>query len=151
ASCAEADPDAFFPEKGGSTRNARRVCAACPVAPQCLDYALEHDEPFGIWGGMTTSQRRQLLRRGREAAWTGACRSRRRGRGGGGRGPPRAVCGGVPPRRGGPPGPPPRRSPAPAPAEDAGEPAPAPAVVYAVGPLIMSGPDRHFVRVGEDL
>jgi len=43
-----------------------------------------------------------------------------------------------------------RRSPAPAPAEDAGEPPPAPAVVYAVGPLIMSGPDRHFVRVREE-
>ena len=68
ASCAEADPDAFFPETGGSTRDARRVCAACPVAAQCLAYALEHEEPFGIWGGMTTSQRRRLLRRGREAA-----------------------------------------------------------------------------------
>jgi len=68
ASCAEADPDAFFPEKGGSTRKARQVCAACPVAAQCLDYALEREEPFGIWGGMTASQRRQLLRRGRAAA-----------------------------------------------------------------------------------
>jgi len=44
-----------------------------------------------------------------------------------------------------------RRSPAPAPAEDAGEPAPGPAVVYVDGPLIMSGPARPFVHVREDL
>jgi len=29
--CAETDPEAFFPEKGGSTRDAKRVCAGCPV------------------------------------------------------------------------------------------------------------------------
>jgi len=42
------------------------------------------------------------------------------------------------------------RSPAAAPAEDAGERVPDPAVVYVQGPLIMSGPDRHFVRVREE-
>ena len=62
ALCAETDPDAFFPEKGGSTREAKRVCAACPVADECLTHALEHDERFGIWGGLSEMERRELRR-----------------------------------------------------------------------------------------
>ncbi len=41
----------FFPEKGGSTREAKKVCTGCEVRAECLEYALEHDERFGIWGG----------------------------------------------------------------------------------------------------
>ena len=52
ALCAQTDPEAFFPEKGGSTREAKRVCMSCEVRVQCLDYALENDERFGIWGGL---------------------------------------------------------------------------------------------------
>ena len=37
AKCLDADPEAFFPEKGGSTREAKRICAACPVREECLD------------------------------------------------------------------------------------------------------------------
>jgi UV DNA damage repair endonuclease len=44
ALCAQTDPEAFFPEKGGSTREAKRVCMSCEVRVQCLDYALENDE-----------------------------------------------------------------------------------------------------------
>ncbi|MCL2653689.1 MAG: WhiB family transcriptional regulator [Propionibacteriaceae bacterium] len=62
ALCAQTDPEAFFPEKGGSTREAKRVCAKCDVRQECLDYALEHDERFGIWGGMSERDRRRLRR-----------------------------------------------------------------------------------------
>jgi len=48
ALCAQADPEAFFPEKGGSARDAKKVCFACEVRAECLGYALEHDERFGI-------------------------------------------------------------------------------------------------------
>ena len=48
ALCAQTDPEAFFPEKGGSTREAKRVCRGCEVRAECLEYALEHDERFGI-------------------------------------------------------------------------------------------------------
>lgn len=65
ALCAQTDPEAFFPEKGGSTRDAKRVCAACPVSEACLDYAMEHDEKFGIWGGLSERERRRLRRAGR--------------------------------------------------------------------------------------
>ena len=49
ALCAQTDPEAFFPEKGGSTRDAKRVCLSCEVRVECLDYAMEQDERFGIW------------------------------------------------------------------------------------------------------
>jgi len=63
ALCAQTDPEAFFPEKGGSTRDAKKVCAACNVRAQCLEYALSNDERFGIWGGMSERERRRLRKR----------------------------------------------------------------------------------------
>lgn len=63
ALCAQTDPEAFFPEKGGSTREAKRVCLACEVRAECLEYALLHDERFGIWGGLSERERRRLRRR----------------------------------------------------------------------------------------
>jgi WhiB family transcriptional regulator, redox-sensing transcriptional regulator len=63
ALCAQTDPESFFPEKGGSTREAKRICSGCEVRAECLEYALAHDERFGIWGGMSERERRRLKRR----------------------------------------------------------------------------------------
>ena len=60
ALCAETDPEAFFPEKGGSTREAKRVCSGCEVRSECLEYALANDERFGIWGGLSERERRRV-------------------------------------------------------------------------------------------
>jgi WhiB family redox-sensing transcriptional regulator len=60
ALCAETDPEAFFPEKGGSTRDAKRVCTGCAVRAECLEFALANDERFGIWGGLSERERRRL-------------------------------------------------------------------------------------------
>jgi WhiB family redox-sensing transcriptional regulator len=62
ALCAQTDPEAFFPEKGGSTREAKRICASCEVRAECLEYALAFDERFGIWGGLSERERRRLKR-----------------------------------------------------------------------------------------
>jgi len=62
ALCAQTDPEAFFPDKGGSTREAKQVCRSCEVRAECLEYALEHDERFGVWGGMSERERRRLKR-----------------------------------------------------------------------------------------
>ena len=62
ALCAQTDPEAFFPEKGGSTREAKRICQACAVRDECLEYALLNDERFGIWGGLSERERRRLKR-----------------------------------------------------------------------------------------
>lgn len=63
ALCAQTDPEAFFPEKGGSTREAKKVCLSCDVRGDCLEYALANDERFGIWGGLSERERRKLKRR----------------------------------------------------------------------------------------
>ncbi len=63
ALCAQTDPEAFFPEKGGSTREAKRICLGCEVRTECLEYALANDERFGIWGGLSERERRRLRRR----------------------------------------------------------------------------------------
>ena len=62
ALCAEVDPEIFFPEKGGSTRDAKRVCRSCEVRAECLAYALGRDERFGIYGGTSERERRRLKR-----------------------------------------------------------------------------------------
>lgn len=63
ALCSQTDPEAFFPEKGGSTRDAKRICGSCEVRSECLDYALQNDERFGIWGGLSERERRKLRKR----------------------------------------------------------------------------------------
>jgi WhiB family redox-sensing transcriptional regulator len=60
ADCQYTDPEAFFPEKGASVREAKRVCAGCLVRNECLEYALETGQRFGIWGGTTERQRRAM-------------------------------------------------------------------------------------------
>jgi WhiB family transcriptional regulator, redox-sensing transcriptional regulator len=68
AACGTSDGDAWFPEKGGSTRLAKRVCRSCPVSSQCLEYALRTNEAFGVWGGLSLAERERLQRKQRRAA-----------------------------------------------------------------------------------
>lgn len=67
ANCLGVDPDLFFPERGASTREAKEVCRGCEVRQQCLDYALENGEKFGIWGGLSERERRRLRRQRAQA------------------------------------------------------------------------------------
>ena len=63
AACLNLDPELWFPERGESNRAAKRVCAACPVRDECLEYALDAREPYGVWGGLSEQERSQLNRR----------------------------------------------------------------------------------------
>jgi WhiB family redox-sensing transcriptional regulator len=60
--CQYTDPEAFFPEKGGSIREAKRICRSCLVRAECLEYALANSERFGIWGGTSERDRRKIKR-----------------------------------------------------------------------------------------
>jgi WhiB family transcriptional regulator, redox-sensing transcriptional regulator len=60
ARCTEVDPDLHFPEKGGSTREAKTVCMGCDVRMTCLEWALENDEEFGVLGGKSEKERRKI-------------------------------------------------------------------------------------------
>jgi WhiB family redox-sensing transcriptional regulator len=62
ALCAQTDPALFYPEEGGTpSAVARRVCARCEVRTECLEYALDHDEQYGLWGGLDARQRMRLI------------------------------------------------------------------------------------------
>lgn len=63
ALCAQVDiGDLFFPEKGGSSAEAKRVCSQCPTRAACLEWALLNDERYGVWGGLSERERRRLTR-----------------------------------------------------------------------------------------
>jgi WhiB family transcriptional regulator, redox-sensing transcriptional regulator len=66
ALCAQVDTDIFFPNKGGYTGNAKKVCERCAVRQQCLDYALENDIGFGIFGGLSVKERKRAYGQGQE-------------------------------------------------------------------------------------
>lgn len=61
ASCREDHPDALFVQ-GAAQQQAKTVCFRCPVRAECLAHALDTQTQFGVWGGMTERERRQLLR-----------------------------------------------------------------------------------------
>ena len=65
AACREQGFDAWFPadEAGEEADAARRVCAGCPVRPECLDYALDYSIRHGLWGGLSPGERAALDRR----------------------------------------------------------------------------------------
>ena len=60
--CLGSDNSLFFPSQGEDYRDAIQVCSDCPVRVDCLAAALENDEKYGIWGGKSEKQRRQLRR-----------------------------------------------------------------------------------------
>lgn len=62
ANCLGVDPELFFPERGQSTKEPKAVCGGCEVRMECLEFALQHGEKFGIWGGMSERERRRIRR-----------------------------------------------------------------------------------------
>lgn len=72
AVCVEVDPELFFPSVGDAETAAlaRQVCGGCPVAAECLDYAMRTSQTHGVWGGLSPKQR-DALRSGRTGARRG--------------------------------------------------------------------------------
>ena len=73
--CRNLDTEQFFHpegERGGTRRRrddaAKAICAQCPVIAECREYALAAQEPYGVWGGLTQEERRELIRESREEA-----------------------------------------------------------------------------------
>lgn len=63
AVCPQTDYELFYPEKGGSTTTAKKICRVCPVKAECLEVALANGERHGVWGGMSDRERRALVAR----------------------------------------------------------------------------------------
>lgn len=62
ALCQQTDPELWFPEMGESSVDAKRVCGRCDERTDCLQWALEHKEAHGVWGGLNERERRRLLK-----------------------------------------------------------------------------------------
>jgi len=80
--CLSADPDLFFPISPAGPgekqiARAKVICAGCRVRHECLDFAMTHDQVYGIWGGTTPEDRKRYRRRKRRAAAAAAAAARR--------------------------------------------------------------------------
>jgi len=69
AACGEYGAASMFPSEGDEMgiRLAKANCAVCPVLTECLTGALERGEQWGVWGGMTTEERKSLRRKQQRA------------------------------------------------------------------------------------
>jgi len=61
--CAEVDPDLWFPEVGQSNKEAKDICRDCEVRDACLQWSLNADERYGVWGGVSATERSRLRKR----------------------------------------------------------------------------------------
>lgn len=66
--CAQSDPDSFFPSVGEPSAQQKKICFSCPVQSQCLEEALEGNEQWGIWGGYSPRERREIKSKRRSVA-----------------------------------------------------------------------------------
>lgn len=62
AACKDIHVDFFYPEDPMDNTAPRSVCRKCPVRVECLEYALVNNEPYGVWGGLTTKERKRLIK-----------------------------------------------------------------------------------------
>ncbi len=70
AACRDADPELFFPPTGDDTSviAARHkiavapICQACPVATDCLRWALDTGQDHALWAATTPTERRAIRR-----------------------------------------------------------------------------------------
>ncbi|KUH40005.1 MULTISPECIES: WhiB family transcriptional regulator [Streptomyces] len=72
AACRHEDPDLFFPVGTSGpavmqAEEAKKICGRCPVREQCLQWAVETGQDFGVWGGANEDERRTLRRRAARA------------------------------------------------------------------------------------
>ena len=64
AACRGMDTNLWHPQHGASkfvTQEAKAICAGCQVRNDCLEFALEHEESHGIWGGLGVRERMAIL------------------------------------------------------------------------------------------
>jgi len=57
AACVGADIRIFY--RTGTNTAPMALCAVCPAREECLSHALQYEE-FGVWGGTTAKERRQM-------------------------------------------------------------------------------------------
>lgn len=64
--CRQYDPDEFFAKSTQAIHEAKRICASCPVRRECTQFALDSDERYGVWGGLSQRELNALRNRRRQ-------------------------------------------------------------------------------------
>lgn len=59
--CAQVDGELWFPEKGGSSVAAKKICSQCSHITDCAEWGIKH-EVYGIWGGLSVVERKKIRR-----------------------------------------------------------------------------------------
>lgn len=67
AACRDASVELFFSGTDEDVAKAKALCLGCPVAMQCVQFAISHDEWHGVWGGTDESERRSMIRSRRQS------------------------------------------------------------------------------------
>ena len=49
--CRRNDAELWFAESPADVERAKALCGDCPLRAQCLEGAIERNEPWGVWGG----------------------------------------------------------------------------------------------------
>lgn len=62
ANCQGKPGELFFPAKGKNHTEGKKVCLVCKVRKECLEYALTHKIEYGIWGGLSSVDRDQIIK-----------------------------------------------------------------------------------------
>jgi WhiB family redox-sensing transcriptional regulator len=62
AECAQVAPELFFPEKGASPKDSKKICGQCAVTSFCLEYALDTKQADGVWAGYTAGELKAIRR-----------------------------------------------------------------------------------------
>jgi WhiB family redox-sensing transcriptional regulator len=57
----EAIGDTVGPVSIGTVRRAKLLCEGCPVLVECREWSLDHEELWGIWGGLTPPDRERIM------------------------------------------------------------------------------------------
>ena len=63
AACMGSDSMLFFPKRGESTKKAKEICGSCRVVSECFEDAVARKEPGGIRGGLSTRERRIIMKK----------------------------------------------------------------------------------------
>jgi len=70
AACRGLDTSNFYhpenergPSRARRERQAKAICAGCPVIANCRQWALAAREPYGVWGGLSAEERELVLQR----------------------------------------------------------------------------------------
>jgi len=71
AACRQIPVELFFPPAEQESEVAKRICSDCLVREPCLEFALAEGERFGIWGGLTSQERRSVAAKRRKARLAG--------------------------------------------------------------------------------